>query len=138
MGAEATLSLCLIVRDEEAMLPGLLEACAGLWDELVAVDTGSQDGTVALLEAAGARVLHQGWADDFAAARNVGLEAATGDWVLVLDADERPSPGFGTQLRAAMADPGIGAATVLMRNHLAHGHSRDVPLLRAFRRECVR
>ncbi len=74
------------------MLPGFLAACAGLWDELCAVDTGSRDATVDLLEAAGARVVRRPWDDDFAAARNASLDLATGDWILFLDADERPTP----------------------------------------------
>ena len=66
----ARLSLCMIVKDEADMLPGFLERVRGLWDELVVVDTGSTDHSVALLEAAGARVLHQPWRHDFALARN--------------------------------------------------------------------
>lgn len=128
-----TLSLCLLVRDEEELLPAFLESVAGCWDELVAVDTGSVDGTKALLAAAGARILDVPWTGDFAAARNAGLAAATGEWALVLDADERPGPGFAQELRALCAEDAVGAATVAMRNHLAHGHTRDVALLRLFR-----
>ena len=76
----ARLSLCMIVKDEAVMLPGFLERVRGLWDELVVVDTGSTDTSVALLEASGARVLHQPWRHDFALARNHSLEAATGEW----------------------------------------------------------
>jgi len=53
----ARLSLCMIVKDEAEMLPGFLERVRSLWDELVAVDTGSTDNSVALLEAAGAPAL---------------------------------------------------------------------------------
>jgi tetratricopeptide (TPR) repeat protein len=132
--AVADVSLCLIVRDEEDMLPGFLEACAGLWDELVAVDGGSTDRTRELLLAAGARVIDRPWTGDFAAARNASLAAATGRWILVLDPDERPGPGFADELRALVGEPEVGAATLVMRNLFAHGHTRDVPLLRLFRR----
>jgi len=81
----------MIVKDGAQMLPGFLSGIQGLWDELVAVDTGSHDASVALLLDVGATVLHQPWADDFAAARNHSLDAASGDWVLVLDADEHCS-----------------------------------------------
>ena len=131
----ARLSLCMILRDEEELLPRFLEHARGLWDELVAVDTGSRDRTVDLLAAAGARVLHLPWTGDFAAARNASLDAATGDWILVLDADELCSPAFVASARALLDDPGAGAATLLMRNRLPHGHRRDVRLLRAFRRD---
>jgi tetratricopeptide (TPR) repeat protein len=83
-----TLSLCMIVRDEEAMLPACLSAVAHAVDELVIVDTGSVDRTVEIAESFGARVLHHPWTGDFAAARNVSFDAATGDWLLYLDADE--------------------------------------------------
>ncbi len=129
------LTLAMIVRDEEANLPGLLESARGLWDELVAVDTGSKDGTVALLERAGAKVLHHAWSDDFAAARNVGLEAATGDWIVVLDADERPSPELVAAIRGLLHRKDAGAATVNLVNPLQNGHVRETPLLRAFRND---
>jgi glycosyltransferase involved in cell wall biosynthesis len=83
-----TLSLCMIVKDEEEMLPRTLEAIAPAVDEIVVVDTGSSDRTVEIAESFGARVLHHEWTGDFAAARNVSVEAATGDWIVWLDADE--------------------------------------------------
>ena len=79
MPTSAKLSLCMIVRDEAEMLPRCLNAVRGLWTELRAVDTGSRDGTVALLEAEGAQVIHRAWDDDFSLARNAGLEG----WMLV-------------------------------------------------------
>ncbi|MDP6934506.1 MAG: glycosyltransferase family 2 protein, partial [Myxococcota bacterium] len=94
------ITLCMIVRDEEAMLPACLESVAGVVDEMVIVDTGSEDGTVAIAKAAGAKVVHFPWCDDFAAARNAALPDATGEWILVLDADERLAPGCGRLLRA--------------------------------------
>ncbi len=60
------------------------------------VDTGSKDSSIDLAKAAGARVLHHEWAEDFALARNLGLEAARAEWILYIDADERlslPGPG---------------------------------------------
>jgi glycosyltransferase involved in cell wall biosynthesis len=127
------LSLCMIVRDEEAMLPDFLAAAAGLCDEFIAVDTGSIDGTVGILEAAGARVVHFQWCDDFAAARNASLAEATGRWILFLDADERVSPRLAEQIRDLIADPKAGAATVTMRNEIPGGQHRQAPLLRLFR-----
>lgn len=129
------LSLCLIFRDEEAMLPGFLTAVSGLWDELVAVDTGSLDDSAVLLDAAGARVIPFIWEDDFAAARNCSLEYARGRWILFLDADERCGPNFADAVRTLMADPTAGAATVVMRNELPGGHRRDSRLLRLFRND---
>lgn len=83
-----TLSLCMIVKDEEEMLPRTLEAVKPAVDEIIVVDTGSTDRTVEIAESFGAKVLHHEWTGDFSAARNVSLEAATGDWIVWLDADE--------------------------------------------------
>ena len=125
----------MVVKDEAAMLPRFLECARGLYDELLVVDTGSTDDTVALLAAAGARVFHEPWRDDFAAARNVGLEQATGEWILILDPDEQVSPELTAQARALTADARVGAATVRMVNALPNGHERVAPLLRLFRND---
>jgi tetratricopeptide (TPR) repeat protein len=82
------LSLCMIVRDEQEMLPRCLEAVAGAVDEIVIVDTGSRDETIEIACAFGARVIERPWTGSFADARNASFDAATGDWLLYLDADE--------------------------------------------------
>ena len=123
----------MIVRDEATMLPAFFESVEGLWNELVIVDTGSEDDTVELCEAAGATMVHFPWIDDFSAARNAGLEVATGEWILFLDADERPSPEIRAQIRDLIQTREAGAATVVMRNELPHGNHRDASLLRLFR-----
>ncbi len=92
------LTLCVIARDEERMLPGCLASVRGVADEIVVVDTGSVDGTARIARAAGATVVPFVWCDDFAAARNAALAAAHGTWILVLDADERLAPGAGSVL----------------------------------------
>jgi glycosyltransferase involved in cell wall biosynthesis len=96
-------SLTMIVRDEEALLPGCLASVRGIVDEIVVVDTGSRDATRQVASQAGARVVEFAWCDDFAAARNHALRHARGRWVLVLDADERLAPGSGKGLRAALS-----------------------------------
>ncbi len=82
------LSLCMIVRDEEEMLPRCLAAVADAVDEMVIVDTGSLDATIEIARSFGAKVIEREWTGSFGEARNVAFEAATGDWTLVLDADE--------------------------------------------------
>src|SRR5262249_47267760 len=74
-------SLCMIVKNEEAHLPGCLECVADLVNEIVMVDTGSTDGTRAVAERFGARVVDFPWGEDFAAARNESLRHATGQWI---------------------------------------------------------
>ncbi|HZO36583.1 MAG TPA: glycosyltransferase [Solirubrobacteraceae bacterium] len=82
------LSLCMIVRDEEATLGECLAAAAPAVDEIVVVDTGSADRTREIAASFGARVIDFPWTGSFAEARNVSFDAATGDWVMFLDADE--------------------------------------------------
>ena len=80
------LSFSMIVRNEEARLAGCLASVREFADEMVVVDTGSTDATIAVAEAAGARVEQVEWPGDFAPARNTALTFLNGDWVLVLDA----------------------------------------------------
>jgi tetratricopeptide (TPR) repeat protein len=95
-----TISLCMIVRDEEQMLGRCLASVAEGVDEMVIVDTGSTDSTVEIARRFGARVIEFPWTGSFAEARNVSLEAATGDWLLFLDADEALAEGDAARLRA--------------------------------------
>ncbi len=82
------LSVCLIAKDEEKFLAQCLASVRGLADQIIVVDTGSTDRTVEIAKEHGAEVHHFAWSDDFSAARNAALEHATGDWILILDADE--------------------------------------------------
>ena len=82
------LSLCMIVRDEQEMLPGCLSSLKEAVDEMVIVDTGSTDATVEIARSFGAKVIFHEWSGSFAEARNISLDAASGDWLLCLDADE--------------------------------------------------
>ncbi len=100
---EQQISLCMIVRDEARDIVACLDSARDLVSEMIVVDTGSQDTTVALAEAAGARVEHFRWCDDFAAARNASLSYAINPWVLVLDADERLTKSSVTGIRDAVS-----------------------------------
>lgn len=110
----------MIVRDEARHLPGCLASVAGLVDEIIVVDTGSVDETPALARAAGAIVSSFPWRDDFSAARNASLAAASGVFVLILDADERLEPSAAAVIRALIAqDDPRGPLTIylpLIRN----------------------
>ncbi len=97
------ISLCMIVRNEESVLGRCLESARRWVDDIVIVDTGSTDGSVAIAKKHGARVFEHAWADDFAAARNAALEHATGQWILSLGADEVMEPSLGRDLRRISA-----------------------------------
>ena len=82
------LSACLIVKNEEQRLPQCLDSLRSLVDEIIIVDTGSSDRTVAIAKKYQARVFHFEWCDDFSQARNYAIAQAKGKWILVIDADE--------------------------------------------------
>lgn len=84
------ISVCMIVKNEAELLPRALANLPGFFDELIVVDTGSTDDTVAVAQAHGAQVLRYDWGEPGhkAEARNLALDAATGKWIVVLDADE--------------------------------------------------
>jgi glycosyltransferase involved in cell wall biosynthesis/lipopolysaccharide biosynthesis regulator YciM len=96
------ITLCMIVRDEEQNLPRCLNSVADLFDQIVIVDTGSVDQTVAIARDHGAEVHHFPWRNDFAAARNVSLAHAECRWIIWLDADDTlPAESRGILRRLA-------------------------------------
>lgn len=132
MSAPVKVSACLICRDEEHHLPACLDSVRSVVDEIVVIDTGSTDQTVKLAKERGARVDHYPWHDDFSAARNAALERASGDWILVIDADERlESIGYDA-FRAPLVDDEKLGFLLTLTNHLEKGDS-SVQLLRLFR-----
>ena len=112
------ISACLIVRNEDAGLAGCLDALRPLVDEIIVHDTGSTDGTVDIARSFGAAVSRAPWRDDFAWHRNQTLEAATGKWCLVVDADERLVPADFDETRAQLASnllPDVAMVTMRLR-----------------------
>lgn len=86
---ETLITLSMIVKNEEKMLEGCLESVQGLVDEIIIVDTGSEDNTKLIAKKYNAKIFDFKWIDDFAAARNESLKHSNGKWILYLDADER-------------------------------------------------
>ncbi len=120
----------MIVRNEERFLPGCLASLGREVDEIVVVDTGSYDRSREIARDMGAVVVEHPWRDDFAAARNVALDRATGDWILYIDADERlvvPEPGA---LRRAVALPDAVAGRVRFRPRVAYTPYLEIRLFR--------
>lgn len=103
------LAAVIITRNEEAMLPHCLESAA-FADEIVVVDSHSSDRTVEIARAHGARVIETADWPGFGVQKNRAVDAATGDWILSLDADERVTPELRDEILAAVAaDRGIAA-----------------------------
>ena len=101
----ACVSLAVIARNEEAVIGRCLESAKQVVDELIVVDTGSQDRTRELASKAGAKVIECPWVDDFSAARNASLDACAGEWILVLDADEYLPESSGKAIRHLLSKP---------------------------------
>lgn len=96
------ISLCMIVKDEEQNIGRCLQSVTGAVDEIIVVDTGSGDKTCQIAQSYGAKVRTFTWNDNFSDARNVSLDLATGDWILILDADEELAKESGAILRKAV------------------------------------
>jgi glycosyltransferase involved in cell wall biosynthesis len=132
------LSVVVITLNEEARIRDCLASVA--WaDEIIVVDAGSDDKTVALAREVTDDVVIRPW-DGFAAQKNFGIERATGEWVLSLDADERVARALRDEIVAAVANPGALAGYRLARRNIMWGqwirHGRLSPdwQLRLFRR----
>ena len=83
-----TVSLCMIVKNEEEHLPRCLRSVRDLVEEIIIVDTGSTDGTKELAASFGAKLYDFAWCDDFSAARNFSFSKAAADYCMWLDADD--------------------------------------------------
>lgn len=80
--------MCMIVKNEEEFLPSCLKSVQEIVDEIIIVDTGSTDSSIEIGKSFGAKVISHKWNNNFAEARNISLENAKGEWILILDADE--------------------------------------------------
>lgn len=102
-----SVSVVIITRDADPVLSDCLASVA--WaDEIVVVDSGSVDGTIRLAAAAGARVIQQPFLG-YGPQKNVGVEAARGEWILNVDADERVTPELAAEISRTIGSPDAAA-----------------------------
>ena len=113
-----SLSLCMIVKNEEHNLERCLASVQGVVDEIILVDTGSTDRSVEIAKAHGAKVFHHVWQNDFAQGRNVSLEQASGDWILILDADEELELATRPLIKPLLNTTDADAVSVCVRNFM--------------------
>lgn len=111
------LSLCMITKNEEQDLPRCLESASPFVDEIVLVDTGSTDKTTEIAIGYGAKLIGFEWINDFSAARNESLGHATGDWILVLDADEIIAEKDFEKIRELITNNDADAYSLVQRNY---------------------
>jgi glycosyltransferase involved in cell wall biosynthesis len=125
--AEPSISLCMIVKNEQAFLAPCLNAIKKLVDEIIVADTGSDDRSADIAKVYGAQVFNVQWQDDFSLARNASLEKAHGDWVLIIDADEVIAPqDFAALKQVVLPHNGKPRAYSLQtRNYLNLANAMD-------------
>ncbi len=83
------ISLCMIVKNESEFLENCLQSANKFFDDIVVVDTGSDDNTQEIARTHGAKLFSQEWNGDFSTPRNFAANYAKNDWIFVLDADEK-------------------------------------------------
>ncbi|MBB5192025.1 glycosyltransferase involved in cell wall biosynthesis [Silvimonas terrae] len=131
------LSVILITKNEAANLRACIESVA-FADQIVVVDSGSTDGTVALARELGATVLETDW-PGFGPQKNRALDLADGDWVLSIDADERVTPSLAAEIRQVLAAPQFDAYEIprlssYCGRFIRHSGWWPDPVLRLFKR----
>lgn len=119
---KGTLSLCMIVKNEEKYLLQCLKSVRDIVDEMIIVDTGSTDKTVDIARIFGAKIYDFPWTGDFAAARNESMKYATGNWILILDGDEVLSPLDFKELKELIHKKSSSPAayTIATRNYITN------------------
>lgn len=100
--SDGTITLCMIVRNEERVLEECLRSSVPYFDQVIVVDTGSTDRTKEICRAFGVDLRESTWPDSFAEARNESLQGATGDWIMWIDADDTISKECIDCIRAAV------------------------------------
>ena len=127
-----TLSVCMIVKNEEHHLGDCLKSAQGFADEIVVVDTGSTDNTVKIANSFGAKVIHSNWRNDFSYSRNISLDQATCRWILWLDADDRVPPSEVEKFTRLKSAPLDRAFFMMIRNVRRGGFGEQWFQLRMF------
>ncbi|WP_276733302.1 TPR domain-containing glycosyltransferase [Bacillus sp. (in: firmicutes)] len=109
------LSVCMIVKNEERHIARCLESVQHIADEIIVVDTGSNDRTEDICNSFHAQIYHHKWEQDFSQARNASLRHAKGEWILILDADEELDADTGSLLPSLLIDslPPLGCVKVV-------------------------
>jgi glycosyltransferase involved in cell wall biosynthesis len=103
--ADILISLCMIVRDNARTIEAALRSIRPWVDEMIVIDTGSNDETPEICRRLGARVYQFAWCDDFAAARNESIKYARGRWIFWMDSDDTIDTVNGQKLRALVQEP---------------------------------
>lgn len=131
---ENTISVCIIAKNEEKNLKRCLESIKNIADEIVVVDTGSEDKTFEIAKLYTDKVFFYQWDSDFSKARNKSLEYATKNWILILDADEELPKEEGEKLKEILKlNINFEAFHVRLVNYVNDKNIGDSVVLRVFK-----
>ena len=128
-----TISACMIVKNEEKVLSRCLASICESVDEIIIVDTGSTDDSLNIARSFGAKVYCHPWEKDFARHRNQSIGYASGDWILIIDADEELiSSTFETLHKAILAPDSVDGIYVCVENASPSGvlQSNSIRIIR--------
>ncbi len=125
MRNQKSIGLCMITKNCESTVSDTINSVNGLVNEIVVLDTGSTDDTVAVCKSLGAKVYEAEWRNDFSLARNSALGYMSSDWVLVLDSDEVLSSKDFFKIRSAISSYNIDGYKLLQRNYTNNKNLRD-------------
>ncbi|MBL8028435.1 MAG: glycosyltransferase [Fibrobacteres bacterium] len=129
-----TMSVCMIVKNEEATLDNCLKSALTFADEIIVVDTGSTDRTVQIARSNGAKVINSEWKGDFSYSRNISLDHATCSWILWLDADDVVTEGaalYFNRLKKEIEQP-VAAFGIKVKNIQPGGLGEEFLQVRLF------
>ena len=119
------ISVCLIVKDEEQFLEKCLQSVKDVADEIIIIDTGSQDNTVNIAKRYTDKIYFHPWKDNYSEARNHYLDYAKGDWIFQIDADEELVKEDIPILLNAVKNPNIDVIMLQIISHLGRGQSES-------------
>lgn len=116
--AAPRLSVAMMVKDEERYIGNALASIRDIADEVIIVDTGSKDRTLEIARSFGPIIFEDPWRGDFSYHRNQSIEKCSGDWIMILDADEELvlPPGYKLEEKLSQIPPECTAAALMLRN----------------------
>jgi len=136
------ISACMMIKDEEDNLGRCLSSIKDIVDEIIVVDTGSTDNSIKICKEFGAKVYNHPWEDNFSLHRNQSISYATGDWILIIDADEEfvldnVEKAFLVKQLKKVPD-GIDGAAVLFKDMQKNLEVMQFNSTRFYKKGCIR